>query len=71
MAEHLYTLIRFSRFGPKFIMTIEMLQFMSISIHFNHKRCEKARKILKRPKKIFEGQIKGQNEKFDFFEIFS
>ena len=44
---------------------------MSISIHFNHKRCEKARKILNRPKKNFEGQIKGQNEKFDFFEIFS
>ena len=44
---------------------------MSILIHFNQKRCEKARKILKRPKKIFEGQIKGQNEKFDFFEIFS
>ena len=40
-------------FWSKLTSTIKMLQFTSILIHFNHLRCEKARKIQKRLKNFF------------------
>ena len=39
--------------------------------NYNYKRSKKARKIKKRPKKIFEGQNKGQVQKYQIFIIFS